>query len=578
MLRTDNPVSMELSVNPPALMIGMDELGITAENTPYGIACLMMDDEVIASGEIRDGVCNLTFAPMSNVGTATLTVMGYNKVTEVIDVTVNPAEGAFLSANASAPIFAPVNQETAFSLNFKNVGADPTSGTTTVSLSCNDSRLTILNGTAEFGVLAADATIALEDAFSFIIAEGTEDGTSFQINIAMTCGSNVWNGKVFVTATQAILKFAGIEWANAFIPGETLSIVAKFNNVGHYKATNAIATITSSNPYVPLLNDSYEIGTIDPEGTAFGLFEIKIDENCPSSEAIELNFGLTADGNLTADGTVTLRNLCNVIFELRDSYGDGWNDNYLVVNFSDGAPSQNLTIENGYTSTKTLQIGNGITVTLRWIAAYYATECSFTIKYEDGTEILSIPQNTSNLNNSWSRQFTCDCEASTPQIVTIAPVENLQYNVEPATITLTWIAPEGATGYIVSRNGVEIGRTTEATFIDEVMMEGEYTYCVVAEYSNGNSLPQCVLVRAEWGIEENEANFAVYPNPVSGTLYINSGNAEYGYEMFNGMGQVVAKGNGQGTMEINVNGMAKGVYFLRLTTGTQVRMEKVVVE
>ena len=62
------------------------------------------------------------------------------------------------------------------------------------------------------------------------------------------------------------------------------------------------------------------------------------------------------------------------------------------------------------------------------------------------------------------------------------------------------------------------------------------------------------------------------------TLYINCGDAEYNYEMFNGMGQVVASGNAQGTEQINVNNMTKGVYFLRLTSGTQVQMEKVVVK
>ena len=48
--------------------------------------------------------------------------------------------------------------------------------------------------------------------------------------------------------------------------------------------------------------------------------------------------------------------------------------------------------------------------------------------------------------------------------------------------------------------------------------------------------------------------------------------------MFNGMGQRVAEGKASGNTQINVNSMAKGVYFLRLTSGTQIRMEKVVVE
>ena len=48
--------------------------------------------------------------------------------------------------------------------------------------------------------------------------------------------------------------------------------------------------------------------------------------------------------------------------------------------------------------------------------------------------------------------------------------------------------------------------------------------------------------------------------------------------MFNGMGQMVASGNAEGLTQINVSDMAKGIYFLRITTGTQMRVEKVVVE
>ena len=61
-------------------------------------------------------------------------------------------------------------------------------------------------------------------------------------------------------------------------------------------------------------------------------------------------------------------------------------------------------------------------------------------------------------------------------------------------------------------------------------------------------------------------------------LTIDGGNAEYSYALYNGMGQIVANGNAQGIEHVNVSDMAKGVYFLRLTTGTQVRVEKVVVE
>ena len=573
MVRTDVPARMNVTCNPPVLMIGMTEMEITAQNTAYGIATLVMDGEVLASGNIVDGVCNMTFAPMNTVGTATLTVMGYNKVTEVVDIMVNPAQGAYMTVNGSEPVYAPVNQETSFGLSFKNVGVDPTAGTTSITLSCADDRLTFVNNVAEFDVLAADETVTLDDAFTILIAEGVEDGTKFPIDVTMQCGNETWSGKTSVVASQAILNYIGTSWNEAFVPGETLTLVAKFNNTGHFMATNAIATITCESEYVTILNNTFEVGTIDPEGIASCVFSIVIDETCPQTEQINVNFAMTADANLSAEGSLLIRNSCNVLFELTDSYGDGWNGNQLVVAFNDGSPTQNLTIEDGYSATYTLEIGNGVLVTLTWISGNYTNECSFSVKYEDGTVIYN-GSNPTNLNY----EFECSCDGDGPAVTTYPSVEGLEYQTDVETITLTWAASEGAIGYVVSRNGIEIAQVEETSFVDNVALEGGYTYCVVANYEDGSSMPVCIAVEAEWGIGENETNFSIYPNPVGNTLYINGGNAEYSYEMFNGMGQMVANGKAEGTAEISVDAMAKGVYFLRLTSGSQVVMQKVVVE
>ena len=573
MVRTDNPVSMDVTCNPSVLMLGMSSLEVSATNTAYGIATLMMEGEVISTGYIENGSVNLDFAPMSNVGTATLTVMGYNKVTEVIGVEVLPAEGPFVTVAGFTPNFAPVNVETGLTMSFKNVGVDPTEGTTTVTLTCADDRLNIINGTAEFDVLPADQTVTLQDAFSFIVAEGVEDGTRFQIDVTMTDGRQTWNGKAIITAGQAIIDFEGVEWAESFVPGENLTVVANFMNIGHYMATNAVATVTCENQYVTLLNPSIDFGTIDPEGMAPCVFNMFIDPACPESEPITLNFVMEADGGLTMEGSITLRNVCTVMVVMNDSYGDGWNGNKLRLSFNDGTPAVEFTFENGYSATETLKIGKGVHVTLTWVNGQYTSECSFVVKYENGDVIYQ----GNNLSGGVLYEFDCDCEGLAP-INTFNYVENLEATVEIGAVILTWDAPEGALNYTILRNGIGIGQTEEPTYTDEVFSELNFTYCVIANYEGGSSVPQCVEVKGELSIDENESEFSVYPNPVNNTLYINGGNAEYTYTMYNGMGQAVASGKAQGTEQISVEDMAEGIYFLRLTSGTQVRVEKVVVK
>ena len=572
MVRTDNPVSMNVSCSPSTLMLGMSEMQISAQNTAFGIATLMMNGEVICSSNIVNGECTMHFNPLNEVGTATLTVLGYNKVTEIMSIEILPAEGPFITVDNSTPTFTPVNVETNLSISFKNVGVDPTDGTTTVTLSCPSHSITILNETATFEVLNANETVTLTDAFSFIVNEGTMDGTRFQINVTMTDNSHTWEGKVFVTAGQAILDYVDASWSGNFVPGEEQSIVANFQNIGHYMATNAIATITCDNEYVTILNDSVQVGTIDPEGLAYCPFQIAIDEACPQTEQITLNFTLQADGGLIAEGTLVLKNSCIVIVEMVDSWGDGWNGNKLSLAFSDGTPTIELTLDDGNQATENIEIGNGVHVTVSWIRGNYTYECSFSIKYESGEVICQASNPSSGVIN----EFDCNCTGGQAPIMDYAPVENLEANVEDPTVTLTWEAPEGAINYIVMRNGIEIGQTADTTYVDETALLINYTYCVIAEYEGGQSVPECVTADLT-SLDENDGTFALYPNPANSILYINGGDTEFTYVMYNGLGQVVANGKAQGTEQISVESLTKGVYFIRLTNGTQVHMEKVVV-
>ena len=152
-------------------------------------------------------------------------------------------------------------------------------------------------------------------------------------------------------------------------------------------------------------------------------------------------------------------------------------------------------------------------------------------------------------------------------------------NVNESAVDLTWTASADAASYIIYRNGEEIANQAGTTYTDFVN-EGIYSYSVVATDGNGRfSAPASVTISmGTVGVEESTLdNVSVYPNPVSSMLTI-SGEAEYTYTMFNGMGQMVANGKANGIEQINVSDMAKGIYFLHIATGTQVRVEKVVVK
>ena len=562
---TENEVSHD-AVFP----IGANNFEINA--LPGSYVAVSKDGELHGAGLVDEsGHINLDLEPVNTSGEVTICVTGLDKIPYIANIPAAVLEGPFIAIDSYTPHNPHVGEENPLSITFKNIGTEAIGGTTTVTLTCDAPELTILNGTATFESLAPEESVTI-NGFSYSIAEGVDDRTVFTLYNTATCGDNVWEGKAVLTAWEAKLQYESMDWVGGYVPGETVSVVAYFSNKGHYRATNAVASIASSSEYVTFESETVEIGTVDPEGEAVCVFNVIISPDCPETEILPLNFTLNADNGLTAEGNGRLRNACNVIFELSDTYGDGWNNAYLTVTFDDGTPSENLTFETGFYASYALEIGNHVHVSLLWTVGEWDGEVSFVVRYEDGEIIYEHGHEP---QAGLLHEFDCDCHFSSSNF---SPIENLTATVEGYHIILDWETGANPIGFIVYRNGIQVGETTETTFTDEVGTEMTYTYCVVAEYEEGLSYPECVQVEFLDGLEENEKPIAVYPNPTSNMLNVNIEDTDFSFILFNGMGQTVTKGDAHDIVQINIEGIAKGVYFLRITSGTQARVVKVIVE
>ena len=156
---------------------------------------------------------------------------------------------------------------------------------------------------------------------------------------------------------------------------------------------------------------------------------------------------MQADGDLTAEGSIVLKNSCAVIVEMHDSWGDGWNGNILKLSFSDGSPDIELSVPSGsHDETRIVEIGSGVHVVLTWITGQYSYECSFTVKYESGETIYT---SGSLSGGGVLHEFDCNCTGGDTPITDFAPVENLVADVDGSVVVLTWDAPEGAIAYTI---------------------------------------------------------------------------------------------------------------------------------
>lgn len=78
---------------------------------------------------------------------------------------------------------------------------------------------------------------------------------------------------------------------------------------------------------------------------------------------------------------------CVFTLNMTDSYGDGWNGNYILVEV-DGEYYDEFTIETGTTNTATIKICDNQTFTLTWEDDSYASECSYTL-VKDGETLYA---------------------------------------------------------------------------------------------------------------------------------------------------------------------------------------------
>ena len=471
MLRTKTPQAMTVN-HEGTLPVGTPSYTVNVSNGEGALATITdANHNIVGSATVSNGTANVSLSGTLTPGTElTLCVFGYNKVTYLGNINVIALEGPYITLDSYTPTETHVGDDTNLSLTFKNLGISATTGTTDVTLTTDDPNVTLIDYTGSFDVLAPDATTVVS-GFSFSINPGVADGTNVTIHYTAVNGEDTYEGNIVVTANEAVLTYQNMVWDGSFVPGDTFTVTAKFKNTGHYQATNAVATMTTtSGNYLTISNPTITVGTLAVDQEVSCQFTVTIAANCTGTEVIPVTFTMTADGGLIGQGNETLKNACNVIFDLFDSYGDGWNGASLTVSFDDGSAPQSLTFSSGSSASYPLEIGNGTHVTLTWSSGNYDGECSFTVSYEGD---LLIYQSSGTPSAGVLYAFDCNCAAASQTFMVTVASENTEYGTvsgggefsygQSCTVTAT-----PAEGYMFmgwTWNGEMLSGMAEYTFI-----------------------------------------------------------------------------------------------------------------
>ena len=506
-----NPIANTVS-HMPTLPIGMNFFTVTAD--PGSYVGISKDGVLYGAGEIGvTGTADIQITPITSGGNAKIVVTHPQRQPYIMEVPCAAMTGPYIVVNSYEPHNVPCVDPQTMTVTFKNVGADATTGTTNVVISSTNENITITDATASFGPLAADATVTLTDEFAFTVAAGVPDNTNIQINYTATCGTESWDGIMNITVGAPIIEYAGMEYSGGFTPGETQTVTAVFHNAGHYQATNAVVTASTTSEYATIVNPTATVGTIGVDENGEATFEVAIDEACPESTPIVITFDLTADNEVTATGEGIVSNTCVVVFSLHDSWGDGWNGASLTVEFSDGSEPQSMTVASGnHEAEYTLEISIGTVVTVSFVSGSYNNECSFEIAYEGGDQIYA---SSGTPTAGQVCQFAVNCSSITYEITAVANPENA------GTITGAGTLHEGSTCTLTAIPGSEYSFVNWTRGGEIVSTNPVYSF-IVSEDADfvANFAPfQGVVIGEGTATDEKLPSYSYYKYGLSEQIY-----------------------------------------------------------
>lgn len=601
---TENSVS-----HMPTLPIGMDFFTVSAD--PGSYVGITKDGVLYGAGMIGEsGSADIPITPITSGGEVTICVTHPQRIPYLNTIPAAAMDGAYITCNnveCQQPLV--TGAFVTPTVFLKNVGVQAANNINVV-MSTESDYVELASTTATIPSIAPEEVYEIANAFAFNVGVEIPNNTKVRFNLTCTSGDDVWESKFDLTFAAPDLDVTNMTNTD-LTPGNSGTLTFELTNDGGANAENCILEVYSSSNDITLEANSFEVPAIASGETVNFPVNLTVGGNVEVGATYEISYLLTS-GHYSAAGSfiLTVGNITEGFetgdFSMYDWQFDG-NGNWVIV--SDEANSGTYSAKSGNISDSqqtnlvlTIDIlANGevsfykkVSSESGWDKLYFYIDNQEKGNWsgnEDWSQ-STYPVTVGTHTFKWSYQKDgsvsngSDCAwiddiQFPPTSVTLAldPVTDLEANVNGFSVALNWTASEGASSYIIRRNGEEIASQSGTSYNDNVA-DGIYTYSIVATNGNGlYSRPEFVTVSVGTvGIEEVDINaFGIYPNPANSILNIN-GEAEFDYVMFNGMGQLVAKGNANGNAQISVESMAKGVYFLRITTGTQVRVEKIVVE
>ena len=175
-------------------------------------------------------------------------------------------------------------------------------------------------------------------------------------------------------------------------------------------------------------------------------------------------------------------------------------------------------------------------------------------------------------------------------MLTLPAPQNVEAVVNITNAEISWDAPAfdplqmTLLGYNISRNGTKINSSliTGLNFSDQNVPNGQYSYCVTAQYNTGASEGSCVPVDITLGIfyQTEQPLLMVYPNPADDKIMVKTTSQSSTVTIFDHSGKLIpvtVKNLQFGIIMIDISGLSPGFYLVSVKSEEGISRSKLIV-
>ncbi|MCW3083229.1 MAG: hypothetical protein JWP12_595 [Bacteroidetes bacterium] len=466
------------------------------------------------------------------------------------------------------------------------------SARTAVAVAINALPAVVANSTAAAVCDGGAVTLTGSGATSYTWTGGVTDGLPYTpaatdtYTVTGTDGNGCMNTATAMVTVNALPAVVANSTAVAVCDGSSVTLTG--SGAATYTWTG---TVTDGLAFTPAATDTYTVTGTDGNG-CINTASTTVTVNTLPTVTASADLSTVCAGNnvtLTGGGATSYTWTTGVTDGV--PFAPAATDTYTVTG-TDGNGCTNtatttVTVNTLPTVTasadlSTVCAGNNVTLT-----GGGATSYTWTTGVTDGVPFA--PTATDTYTVTGTDASGCSNTATTTVTVNTLPAVDVTFTsgtvcVYNAALTLSGATPAGGTW---SGNGVS-GTSFDPATAGVGMSLITYSYTDVNGCANTDTTS--INVDVCTGIAAANAStiqdITVYPNPASGMVNISVNNANFtqllinivdiqGKEVYNELDKNVSAAYNK---QINIEGFAKGVYYVRLTTGTDSKVQKLVIQ